>query len=352
MEKKLFCSKNFCTFLTSIVTHFVTLSLFTLLIPLQGFSTPIVLDVKRGSVEVTETESGISVESDDGSFTFSTVVLPQNETNRSAGAICKSIQAASVLDDNKKLLGTATEISQGIFLTARHVFAGKQVAKITGNNGEELSVTEKFKKYYNLVNVNTGKPVDILIMTAEPLSEDFLVKKVLEKVSENVGSGMPWVSCQYAVRENGRAFSQFSDGDIKLSAENGDDFYLGVRTNESLNGKNSSDLTTFGSSGSSVWVQEGEQSFLVGVVSCLQYFSDSHSEGKVFFPKAISLLNVLNSNEYRIEETTLKDLKQAPQEMNFLCPFTDGKGGGGFLTQDPICRKNSLCSQKKNSNLP
>ncbi|MGZ6471608.1 MAG: hypothetical protein ACXWRZ_10635 [Bdellovibrio sp.] len=309
----------------------IYLSLIAFLLPLKGRTVPIDLDVKDGevTVEVDRDSGQYTVEGHSASFTVMQGLSRHRKASNAKS--CNNSQMLSIRE-GQGLLGTVTPILNGVYLTARHVVAGKNPTEVRNQNGDSFPVPEVFKKFYQVVNKKTGKPLDLLLISSrDEIGQSKFVEQLRTLISNgSIYSGEKWSSCQLAVHSE-EIFSQSSEGEIKLVSDDKFYFYLGWN-NLTQKGANSSDLTTFGSSGASVWVNKNDIPTLAGVVSCLQMFQDPASGIISVFPKILSLPQILNTEDYYLQETTLEFLKTHPQEVDPYCPFTDGKGAGGFHT--------------------
>lgn len=269
---------------------------------------------------------------------------------------CENSDVVSIRDSSNTLLGTATHVSASFYLTARHVLAGKDPFHIKTKDEQFLPIRDIFKKYFQIKNKKTGKPLDILLVSSESVLDEDSINKQLGSLLNGspVSSGAKWSSCQFAVHEQNNIFSQYSEGEVKLTSDDQFHFFLGINQLTAQNGVKASDLTTFGSSGASVWIEKSEAPSLAGVVSCLQIFQDPVSGVKSYFPKILSVSKIFNSEEFYFEETSLEDLLIQPQESDPHCPFTDGKGAGGFFTGKDLAdnlmskRTDTLLNQRGN----
>lgn len=300
-------------------------------------------------VTITKQDNGMVIVEGNGTSRLLISNFPIRRLENSK-SICEKNEILSVKDGNGSLLGTVTRIEQGTYITARHVFAGKNPASIKYSNNVVEPLSNKFKRYFHFINSRTNKPLDLLVIVDnEDIQIGDIRASLFRLMNRNLLTGKDWSSCQYGVHDSGKTFSQFSEGIIKLISEDQLNLYLGVNQPDEDREAKYSDLTTFGSSGASIWVDSSGNPTLAGIVSCLQTFSDKNSQGKLVFPKIISLNKVLTSDAYYFEETTLEKLRQNPQEKEPYCTFTDGKGGGGFLTSDDGQRENLPGSENVNN---
>lgn len=325
----------------------LSLLFITLITPLKSFSKGLYVDFDgEGEVTITKHDNTVQVEGDGSSgFVVSTIPLQPKDQSKS---ICEKNEILSIKESNNALLGTVTSIGDGTYLTARHVFAGKNPATVKKSNNSSQSVFQKFKRYFQFVDSRTNKPLDLLLMVdSEDISLDTVKENLLRLVDLKSPIGRKWSSCQYGIHDGDKTFSQFSEGIIRLASDDLLNLYLGINHSNENKELKRTDLTTFGSSGASIWTDSLENSNLVGVVSCLQTFSDNNSSGKLIFPRIISLKNVLNFEAFYLEETTLEKLRRNPQEKEPYCTFTDGKGGGGFFTSNSTDNKKEISPTDK-----
>lgn len=266
---------------------------------------------------------------------------------------------------DKLLLGGITQIdgSYNIYVTARHILAGKKKIRFSPRNNAQgidtstslnLDAVSKVKmlfdrEHYAVVEVISKSqslprsPVDILFFIPKDLSLEHL-KSFLRLYSfedlEQI-KGKRWVSWQYGT-VNEQATDQISSGQFRIplnSAQilNGDLRIIGkdqpVFFWLSEGAKN---FTSPRSSGSVVWVQESTQNQPlrpIGIVSC--YERSSEGQGTQHFLSRIVSFGGLLQESFEFIETDLREIIEGPELPAIKnCPFTDGKGAGGFLFEE------------------
>ena len=240
-----------------------------------------------------------------------------------------------------QLMGGATQIdpSAKVFVTARHVIAGKQAITLKAyRNGRETPVDPRSFRWFQASSPRGEGWLDLLVAvrTSEKGNEDLQTlngEDLMERIQEFIGEPVPtrpWYSWQFSLLNSQMLSGKTAADSLFVNAERPERDQLYFWLN-----KPRSNFTGAGSSGSVVWqgdIDNIEDLRPIGLVQCIEkpnaheVISRTEQTAK---PRVLSFAGLLNGG-YRLQEVSVQQLiKGEPQKIDPNCTPIDRRNGGG-----------------------
>lgn len=231
----------------------------------------------------------------------------------------KMISLRQITNDDKNdlIYGGLTEVIDGVYIVARHVWMDSTPEEIKNSLPEIESL-----KIFEVLR-NDGLPLDILLVTDRELDEN--IKTQLKNLIGTPNRLAEWVAWQFG-NDGNQSADKISWGTIQ------EFFYLNKFPQSQYDfslSTNQENLTSPASSGSIVWnYNERSEIHPLGIITCIKNISDNRSL-QTKFPYVVSFQRIFSSSSYVKELSFAGSLRTVRIEEEPHCKPIDGRGAGG-----------------------